>query len=74
MEAIKEACRKHDLDCLVVLGGNGTNITGYRLSQEGLNVAGLPKAIGNDIVGTDRTFGFDNDRYSYCRRACIRIN
>ncbi|GHU16396.1 ATP-dependent 6-phosphofructokinase 3 [Spirochaetia bacterium] len=56
--AIKENYRKLNLDCLVVLGGNGTNTTGYRLSQEGLNVVGLPKTIDNDIVGTDRTFGF----------------
>jgi 6-phosphofructokinase 1 len=56
--AIKENYRKHRLDCLVVLGGNGTNTTGYLLSQEGLNIVGLPKTIDNDIVGTDRTFGF----------------
>jgi 6-phosphofructokinase 1 len=56
--AIKENYRKLNLDCLVVLGGNGTNTTGYLLSQEGLNVVGLPKTIDNDIVGTDRTFGF----------------
>ena len=56
--AIKETYRKLDLDCIVVLGGNGTNTTGYRLAKEGLNVIGLPKTIDNDIVGTDRTFGF----------------
>jgi 6-phosphofructokinase 1 len=56
--AIRENYRKLNLDCLVVLGGNGTNTTGYRLAQEGLNVLGLPKTIDNDIVGTDRTFGF----------------
>ncbi|MDR2663180.1 MAG: 6-phosphofructokinase [Treponema sp.] len=56
--AIKENYRKFKLDCLVVLGGNGTNTTGYLLSQEGLNIVGLPKTIDNDIVGTDRTFGF----------------
>jgi 6-phosphofructokinase 1 len=56
--AIKETYRRLALDCLVVLGGNGTNTTGYRLAQEGLNVIGLPKTIDNDIVGTDRTFGF----------------
>ena len=56
--AIKETYQKLELDCLVVLGGNGTNTTGYRLSQQGLNVIGLPKTIDNDIVGTDRTFGF----------------
>ena len=58
--AIKENYRKLGLDCLVVLGGNGTNTTGYRLSQEGLNVIGLPKTIDNDIVGTDRSFGFNS--------------
>jgi 6-phosphofructokinase 1 len=42
----------------VVLGGNGTNTTGYQLAREGLNVLGLPKTIDNDIAGTDRTFGF----------------
>ena len=57
---LKENYRKLGLDCLVVLGGNGTNTTGYRLSLEGLNVIGLPKTIDNDIVGTDRAFGFDS--------------
>jgi 6-phosphofructokinase 1 len=58
VSAIKETYHRLGLDCLVVLGGNGTQTTGYRLSQEGLNVIGLPKTIDNDIVGTDRTFGF----------------
>jgi 6-phosphofructokinase 1 len=42
----------------VVLGGNGTTTTAGKLYREGLNVIGLPKTIDNDIVGTDRTFGF----------------
>jgi 6-phosphofructokinase 1 len=58
VSAIKDTYRRLGLDCLVVLGGNGTNTTGYRLAREGLNVIGLPKTIDNDIVGTDRTFGF----------------
>ncbi|MDR2659410.1 MAG: 6-phosphofructokinase [Spirochaetaceae bacterium] len=58
--AIKENYRALGLDCLVVVGGNGTNTTGWRLSREGLNVVGLPKTIDNDIVGTDRSFGFDS--------------
>jgi 6-phosphofructokinase 1 len=58
VQALKDNYKKLELDCLVVLGGNGTNTTGYRLAQEGLNVIGLPKTIDNDIVGTDRTFGF----------------
>jgi ATP-dependent phosphofructokinase / diphosphate-dependent phosphofructokinase len=57
---IIENYKKLALDCLVLLGGNGTNTTGYRLAGEGLNVLGLPKTIDNDIEGTDRTFGFDS--------------
>lgn len=58
VDMIKDTYRKMELDCLVVLGGNGTNTTGALLSQEGLNVIGLPKTIDNDIVETDITFGF----------------
>ncbi|MCL2440371.1 MAG: 6-phosphofructokinase [Treponema sp.] len=58
VSAIKDTYSKLNLDCLVVLGGNGTNTTGYKLSCEGLNIIGLPKTIDNDIFGTDRTFGF----------------
>ncbi|MCL2093475.1 MAG: 6-phosphofructokinase [Treponema sp.] len=57
---IKEKYKSLGLDCLVILGGNGTHTTGYRLTWEGLNIIGLPKTIDNDIVGTDRTFGFDS--------------
>lgn len=57
---ICEAYRKLELDCLVALGGNGTNTTASKLAREGLNVIGLPKTIDNDIVGTDLTFGFDS--------------
>ena len=46
------------LDCLFALGGNGSLKTANRLSQEGLNVIGLPKTIDNDTWGTEMTFGF----------------
>jgi len=58
VSAIIKTYSKLKLDCLVLLGGNGTNTTGSKLSREGLNIIGLPKTIDNDIVGTDRTFGF----------------
>ena len=48
------------LDCLVCIGGNGTQKTAYNLSQLGLNVIGIPKTIDNDVWGTDITFGFDS--------------
>ena len=50
--------RKLKLDCLFMLGGNGSTKTANRLSQEGLNVIALPKTIDNDTWGTDMTFGF----------------
>ena len=50
--------RKLGLDCLFMLGGNGSTKTANRLSQEGLNVIALPKTIDNDTWGTDMTFGF----------------
>jgi 6-phosphofructokinase len=50
--------KKFGLDCLVVLGGNGTHKTANLLKQNGLNVIGLPKTIDNDLYGTDLTFGF----------------
>ncbi|MDR2531708.1 MAG: 6-phosphofructokinase [Oscillospiraceae bacterium] len=46
------------LDCLLTLGGNGTHKTANLLSEEGLNVIGLPKTIDNDIWGTSVSFGF----------------
>ena len=58
VEAMKHTYRKHRLDCLVVLGGNGSLKTANLLSEEGLNVVGCPKTIDNDLYGTDMTFGF----------------
>ena len=55
---MRETYQKQKLDCLLTLGGNGTHKTSKLLSDEGLNVIGLPKTIDNDIYGTDVTFGF----------------
>ena len=60
VEAMKHTYRKLDLDCLVILGGNGTQKTANLLREEGLNVIHLPKTIDNDIYGTDVTFGFQS--------------
>jgi len=55
-----ENARKHQMDCLVCLGGGGTAKNAYRLWQKGgLNVMTLPKTIDNDVFGTDVSFGFD---------------
>lgn len=57
---IREHYEQMGLDCLVCIGGNGTIKTAHLLSQEGLNVVGIPKTIDNDVWGTDLTFGFDS--------------
>ncbi len=56
--AMKGTYRELGLDCLFMLGGNGSTKTANRLAQEGLNVIALPKTIDNDTWGTDITFGF----------------
>jgi len=60
VEAMKQNYHKLKLDCLVILGGNGTHKTANLLRQEGLNVLTLPKTIDNDLWGTDMTFGFQS--------------
>ncbi|MBR4670404.1 MAG: 6-phosphofructokinase [Butyrivibrio sp.] len=60
VEAMKQNYYKLKLDCLVVLGGNGSQKTANLLSQEGLNIVSLPKTIDNDLWGTDMTFGFQS--------------
>ena len=60
VEAMKQNYYKLRLDCLVILGGNGTHKTANLLRDEGLNVITLPKTIDNDLWGTDMTFGFQS--------------
>ena len=60
VEAMKQNYHKLQLDCLVMLGGNGSTKTANLLSEEGLNVITLPKTIDNDLWGTDMTFGFQS--------------
>ncbi len=60
VEEMKQTYHKLKLDCIVILGGNGTHKTANLLRQEGLNVVTLPKTIDNDLWGTDMTFGFQS--------------
>lgn len=60
VQAMKQTYYKLQLNCLVMLGGNGSTKTANLLSEEGLNVITLPKTIDNDLYGTDMTFGFQS--------------
>jgi len=59
-QAAVDNVRKHHIDCLVCLGGGGTQKNAYHLHKEGgIDVLTLPKTIDNDVAETDITFGFD---------------
>ncbi len=51
--------RRMGIECLVCLGGGGTQKNAMALQQAGLNVVTLPKTIDNDVAQTDISFGFD---------------
>lgn len=58
VESMKHTYEKLKLECLVVLGGNGSQKTANLLREEGLNIVSLPKTIDNDLWGSEITFGF----------------
>lgn len=55
-----QTIRERGLDCIVCIGGNGTQKTAARLAETGVNVISIPKTIDNDVWGTDFSFGFDS--------------
>jgi 6-phosphofructokinase 1 len=55
---LEAAWRRHALDALVVVGGDGTQLMAKALDAAGLAVVGVPKTIDNDLCGTDLTVGF----------------
>ena len=57
-ETIARTYRRHRLDALLCIGGNGTAKNALRLARAGLNIVLLPKTIDNDIAGTDASIGF----------------
>ena len=60
MPAMLDTYNRLNLDCLVIMGGNGTQKSAKLISDYGMNVVTLPKTIDNDIWGTDTTFGFQS--------------
>ncbi len=54
-----EICRKHNIDGVVVIGGDGSFRGAGKLSALGINTIGLPGTIDLDIACTDYTIGFD---------------
>ncbi len=58
-DVIVENYHANHLDCLVCIGGGGTQKNALKLMEKGLNIITLPKTIDNDVGLTDVTFGFD---------------
>ncbi len=54
-----EICRKHGIDGLVVIGGDGSFKGAQKLSRRGINAIGIPGTIDLDIACTEYTIGFD---------------
>ena len=54
-----EICKKHGIDALVVIGGDGSFRGAQRLAERGINTVGIPGTIDLDISCTDYTIGFD---------------
>ena len=54
-----EVCRKHGIDGIVVIGGDGSFRGAQKLAAQGINTIGLPGTIDLDIACTDYTIGFD---------------
>ena len=59
-DAVVRYCGDLGLDGVVVIGGDGTMSIAHKLQGKGVNLVGVPKTIDNDLVGTDRTFGFNS--------------
>lgn len=58
LDRMLETYKTRELDCLVILGGNGTHKSANMLREHGCNIITLPKTIDNDLWGTDMTFGY----------------
>lgn len=52
--------RKHRLDGIICVGGDGTLTVAHHLHRLGIPMIGVPKTIDNDVPNTDMTFGFNS--------------
>lgn len=54
-----EMCRKHGIDAMVVIGGDGSFCGARALAEQGIPCVGIPGTIDNDIACSDYTIGYD---------------
>lgn len=58
--------KKHDIDALIAIGGDGTYTGALRLSEMGIKTIGIPGTIDNDIASSDFTIGFSTALNTAC--------
>ncbi len=59
LEQVLDTAQRRGIDCLVVIGGDGTLGAAHQYAELGGTVIGIPKTIDNDVAGTEHTFGFN---------------
>jgi len=57
--SVIERVHRHEIEALVMVGGDGTMHFARNFMRRGVPVIGVPKTIDNDLAATDYTFGFD---------------
>ena len=60
MQKAIDTCRRHGIDAIVALGGDGTFRGATDMTNRGIPTIGIPCTIDNDITATDYTIGFDS--------------
>lgn len=65
--------REHQIEALLVIGGDGTLSIASKFSALGLSLVGIPKTIDNDVMATDLTFGFQS-AVNYAQEALDRLH
>lgn len=68
-----QTLKKHDIDCLVVMGGNGSLNALKEIHDRGMDVIFIPCTIDNDIVGSDYTIGYDT-ACNNCTQFILQVN
>jgi 6-phosphofructokinase 1 len=59
-DEVVKVYRRHGLDAVIAIGGDGTLTVASQLEKKGIRFVGVPKTIDNDLRGTDVTFGFNS--------------
>lgn len=65
-DEVVDVFRRHSIDGLIAIGGDGSMRIAHRLTKKGIRIVGVPKTIDNDIWGCDTTLGFDTAVTTAC--------